>query len=460
MEKGDNMSRKCFDFICSSFLGDKNSLSSCFSRYNDDEIRNELKKYRQYVLTNIEEIYGEINNDKDSLNISLDSSEQLPTEDVYRQLLLYMDQVIIPDPLFQYTEEHTQITKASACLLGLTPSDRINKEDLCNAIKYVFEIEALIISGIVVMAPVSLFHEQPQKIPIRYSPSAFADVIPEAILEYYRSIAKVYNLVPKDGKIKVIMEKPLELGTRIMVEFTDNDCCGKSIFQYYHIKNGEKNNMIFIPAESITNKEFDAWVNQSINQASNSHFNEVYQELILSAKCGCMYLTRSNIISNVLKKAITKPSKQAELATVALSLDLPIASTIPIEDLISIRQNYGQAFHNFRTELNSKLLTLNMNSDYDELKRQVDNISYEMNTIQVQEIEKEYRKIAKTLKIDALGVTGSLIANFTTGGLTALGAAATFVKGVFDANKYYTNVHEHNGFFLWKLKKRAEKYTT
>ena len=453
------MSKKCFDFLCNSFLGDKESLSSCFSRYKDGEIKNELKKYRQYVLTNIEEIYGEIKNDENSLNISLDSSEQLPTEDVYRQLLLYMDQVIVPDPLFRFTEEHPQITKTSAYLLGLTPFDGINKEELCNAIKYIFDIETLIINEIVVMVPVSLIHEQPQKIPILYSPSAFADVIPETILKYYRSIARVYNLVPDDGKLKVITQKPLEVGTRIMVEFTDDDICGKSVFQYYHIKNDEKN-MIFIPADSITNKEFNVWVNQSINQASNSHFNDVYKELILSAKCGCMYLTRSNIISNVLKKTITKPSKPAELASVALSLDLPITNNIPIEDLISIRQNYGQAFHNFRRELNSKLLNLDVNADKDELKRQVDNISYEMSTIQVQEVEKEYRKIARALKIDALGITGSLIANFTTGGITALGAAATFVKGIFDANKYYTDVHEHNGFFLWKLKKRSQKYTT
>ena len=75
------------------------------------------------------------------------------------------------------------------------------------------------------------------------------------------------------------------------------------------------------------------------------------------------------------------------------------------------------------------------------------------------EVEKEYRKISRTLKIDALGFTGSLIASFINGGLTAVGAAATFAKGIIDANKYYTDVHEHNGYFLWKLNKRSQKLT-
>ena len=127
--------------------------------------------------------------------------------------------------------------------------------------------------------------------------------------------------------------------------------------------------------------------------------------------------------------------------------------------MISIRQNYGQAFHNFRTSLNSKLINLNLNADSADIKHQLDSISYEMNMLQVQEVEKEYRKITRTLKIDALGFTGSLIASFINGGLTAVGAAATFAKGIIDANKYYTDVHEHNGYFLWKLNKRSQKYT-
>ena len=81
-----------------------------------------------------------------------------------------------------------------------------------------------------------------------------------------------------------------------------------------------------------------------------------------------------------------------------------------------------------------------------------------MNSIQVQEVEKEYRKIARTLKLDALAMSGSLVASFTTGGLTTIGAVTSFIKGISDVSKYYTEVHENNGFFLWKINKLAEKH--
>ena len=62
------------------------------------------------------------------------------------------------------------------------------------------------------------------------------------------------------------------------------------------------------------------------------------------------------------------------------------------------------------------------------------------------------------MKLDALAMSGSLVASFTTGGLTPIGAVAAFVKGISDVSKYYTEVHENIGFFLWKINKLAEKY--
>ena len=71
---------------------------------------------------------------------------------------------------------------------------------------------------------------------------------------------------------------------------------------------------------------------------------------------------------------------------------------------------------------------------------------------------KEYRKIIKTLKMDMLALSGSLIATFVNGGITSIGAVASLLKSISDTGKYYTNVHEHNGYFLWKLEDKAKKY--
>jgi hypothetical protein len=458
------MSKKCLDFLFGSFLYSPSACASEYGSFSEKEIYDALQEYREYVISNMEEIQHEIRGDKNKLNVVLESCKALPTEDVYKQLVLYMDQVVIADPLFNMTESRAPFSDAAGQLLGLSPPSQTNKKELCEAISYIQNIEELITSGFVVMLPLSLMHEGPKNIPITFSPTAYSDVIPKSILEYFRSIAVVRNLIPSEKGLQVVTDKPLELGTRILVEFHDDDLLTGSLYQYINSKvidydeETGKATFAFRLADSISLDAFQTWINQSINQAANGHFKKIYNELVLSQRCGCMYLTKSNIVSKALNMVIDRPSKESELASMALSFELPITSQITIKDLLSIRKDYGEAFHNFRTELNSKLLGLDVCADSETLRRQIESISYEMNSVQVQEVEKEYRKIARTLKLDALAMSGSLVASFTTGGLTTIGAVTAFIKGISDVSKYYTEVHENNGFFLWKINKLAEKY--
>lgn len=458
------MSKKCLDFLFGSFLYSSSACVGEYSAFSDNEIYKALQEYREYVISNIEEIQHEIHNDRNKLNVVLESCKALPTEDMYKQLVLYMDQVVIADPLFSMTETQAPFSNVAGQLLGLSPPSQTNKKELCEAISYIHNIEELIATGFVVMLPLSLMHEGSKNIPITYSPTAYSDVIPKNILEYFRSISVVRNLIPTEKGLQVVTDKPLELGTCILVEFHDEDLLTGSLYQYinskvidYDEKTG-KATFAFRPADSISLDSFQTWINQSINQAANGHFKKIYNELVLSQRCGCMYLTKSNIVSKALSMVIDHPTKESELASMALSFELPITSQISIKDLLTIRKDYGEAFHNFRTELNSKLLELDVCADSETLRRQIKSISYEMNSLQVQEVEKEYRKIARTLKLDALAMSGSLIASFTTGGLTAIGAVASLVKGISDVSKYYTEVHENNGFFLWKINKFVEKH--
>ncbi len=457
------MSKKSLEYLKNSFLFNSTSLDNKYSMYSDNDLYNELQKYREYILSNVDTIQGEIRNDYNKLNICIESCKELPTEDMYKQLILYMDQVVIPDPIFNLAEPKSSFSEATEKLIGFTTHEKVNKNNLCDLIDYIVCITPLIDAGFVVMVPLSRIHERAE-IPILYSPTAFSDVIPKNILDYYRSIAHVKNLEPTEKGLIVVDEESLHLGTRILIEFTDEDCLTGHIYQYwitkifdYDEKSG-KAKFGYRPADSISKREFAAWINQSVNQAANTCFDKIYKELIFSKMCGCMYLTQSNIVSKTLNMVIDQPSKEAELATMGLSIDLPITNRILMQDLISIRSNYGDAFQNFRTELNSKLLSLDSCSDAESLRRKIDAISYELNTIQVQEVEKEYRKISRTLKLDLVSMTGSLIASFATGGITAIGAACAFVKGFTDVSKYFTDVHEHNGYFLWKLNRQAEKY--
>ena len=457
------MSKICLNFLRNSFLYSYDLCEKMYVGYSDIEILNELQKYREFVIDNYLSIKSKIKTENKKLNTYVESFQKLPGQDLYRQLILYMDQIIIPDPVFEQTEVKTSFSKTMSEFMGMSKDDGFNRESLVKSINYIREIGALIDNDFIVMLPMSFMHESPKDIPVRYSPNAFSDEIPADILNYYRSIAHVYNLEKCDSGLRLDRKKALSLGTAILIDFEGQGRNSSSIYQYMEQeivdldkKTGRYKARMFVP-DSIDRQTFEVWVNQSINQSANHHFEDRYKELVFSKQCGCMYLTQSALTSKVISMCLEKPSVESQLASLAMNIDLPITDPIPLHELISIRNNYGEAFHNFRTELNEKLLSIDSLTDSELIQRELDKISYELMNTQVEEVSKEYRKIMRTLKLDALAMVGSLIATIPTGGLTAVGCAAAFVKGLSDVGKYFTDVHENNGFFLWKVNKEAGK---
>ena len=131
------MSKKCLSFLLDSFLFLSDAVETNYSTYQELEMLSELKRYREYVLRNIEDIKSEIKHTHDKLNISVESFKKLPTEDLYKQLILYMDQVVIPDPLFELTEEQNPMSETVGEYMGLQKASPISREKLVDIINYI-----------------------------------------------------------------------------------------------------------------------------------------------------------------------------------------------------------------------------------------------------------------------------------------------------------------------------------
>lgn len=274
------MSKICLDYLRNSFLYSYNLCDKMYAGYSDNEILNELQKYREFVIKSFSSIKSEIKTDNKKLNTCVESFQSLPGQDLYRQLILYMDQVIIPDPVFEQTEIKTSFSKTMGKFIGLSKDDALNREKLVKGINYVREIGELIDSNYIVMLPMSFMHETPKDIPVRYSPNAFSDQIPADILNYYRSNAHVYNLEKCDSGLRFDRKKALSLGTAILIEFEGQEQNSSVFYQYIEQeivdldkKTGRYKARMFIP-DSIDRRTFEAWVNQSVNQYANHHYED------------------------------------------------------------------------------------------------------------------------------------------------------------------------------------------
>ncbi len=317
----------------------------------------------------------------------------------------------------------------------------------------------LVANQFVKFFPVSLLHEPPKNLPIFYSENNYSDALPPEIFKFFHTKARVSNIDRIDGSMCYGEDKLLRLGTTIHVGFDGDHIKNGMIYQFVNSEItgiDEKTQKCtfrqYIP-DTIDEPTFRAWVSQSINRAALRTFKETYDELILSKQVDCMYLAKSQFTADLLGISIPQKDIRTDLANLSMQINLPLFDAVSLDDIISIRCNNGEAFHNFRAELNSKLLDLRTITDPNELKIRLENVSYELNEIQVNNVKKEYHKILRILGIDISAFTGSLVTSFFTGGLTLIGAAGATVKGAIDYAKYLSEVKENSGYFLWKLSK-------
>lgn len=450
------MANTAFDFLTESFLFNDGYIEDNYRKVSEQDLSLELKKYREYIQGNYANLIEETQSNS-KLNVSIESAGKLPNEQLLKQLALYIDRIVISDPVFEFTPTKSNIHAPMSRLMGLNPRDEIDRVRLAHNVKYMKWTTPLVATQFVKYMPISLIHEAPKELPIHYSPDNFSTDLPKEIFDLFYKNAKVSNVLKKDGVMSYNEDEKLSLGTTIAVGFDREHIRNSHVYQFMTSKmrktdekNGKFEMMQYIP-DSISRNDFELWVNQSINRAAISEFQATLNEAVLAKKINCMYMAKSQFTADLLSQTIAKSSVDADLANLSLNLELPIMNEISVQDLMNIRSENGEAFYNFRTELNSKLLALRGLSDKDELQREIENISYKMNNLQVNEVKKEYRKIIKSIGVDTAILTGSLITSFFTGGLTLIGAAGAIAKGGMDYVKYLNEVKENNGYFLWKL---------
>lgn len=450
------MANTAFDFLTESFLFNDRYIRDGFKTVSEMELQGELQKYREHIQKNYTDIVQEMHNENE-LNVSIEAAGELPDEQLLKQLALYMDKVVIDDPIFDFTQLKAGIHVPMSKLMGVNPNDEIDRRRLAYRAKYMKWSTPLVATQFVKYVPISLIHEPPKELPILYSGNNFSSELSKELYNFFYEKAIVSNVIRENGSMSYREGETLEMGTTIAINFDREHIRKGRIYQFvkskyrnFDEKSGRFEMIQYIP-DTISERDFKFWVQNSINRAAIGEFRATLNEAILARKLQCMYMAKSQFTYELLTQIMTKQSVDSDLANLSMNLELPVANGISIGDLLSIRHDNGEAFHNFRTELNSKLLEMRGLTDKIELQMAIENISYELNQTQVNEVKKEYRKILRSFGVDVAVLTGSLVTSFFTGGLTLIGAAGAIAKGSTDYIKYLNEVKENNGYFLWKL---------
>ena len=124
-----------YNFLTESFLFNDTGIQDGFKDYSDKQIKSELDKYRNYILSNMDSIRNEIILDKRMIKVTIESFDNRPSEEYLKQLVLYIDCVLIADPLFELTEEKSDAYEVISEYMGKKKHKDIDRSALCEALK-------------------------------------------------------------------------------------------------------------------------------------------------------------------------------------------------------------------------------------------------------------------------------------------------------------------------------------
>ena len=81
------------------------------------------------------------------------------------------------------------------------------------------------------------------------------------------------------------------------------------------------------------------------------------------------------------------PTLSEDVARFALQLDLPVLAGISVEDLMRVRNEYGEAFHAFRLTLQRHLRELRTLQDASVIEKKLQNLQHELEEVQVADVD-------------------------------------------------------------------------
>lgn len=449
-----------YNFLNDSLLLDQSLIRDNYRTISNDRLIQELVSYRSFCIQNMPQIVSEIK--ADSSKLSCLGGDGLSDLSSLKRSALYLEQMVLPDPIFPFTEEESQISKTMSEYLGLKKSSVIDKVSLARAAEKIISMRPMVAGGYVKYYPVSFHSEPPIEIPGSYSEVEFSDLLPASIMDFFRNKANVKSLEKTDSGF--IVTNNLSLGRSIGVSFNGALESKLEIYNLFEKEvlsvNEESREVMFrmtLPDSPPSEAMFKTWVNQSINRSAHGYFENITKEISLAHFLGSVYTCESSLDSQLLNSSFfdLNTGVVENAIECVLRMNLPYMDNITAVDLMSIRQNDGEEFQNFRIELERQFRDLRSETDACIIKRKIEDIEYELSEVQLRNIDAKIRSVRKTALADTGLAIAGVAAGIATSGVSLIGSLAGLLHGCKTYAEYQEKVKENPCYFLWNVKKSA-----
>lgn len=447
-----------YEYLNDSLILDSSLFLNLYRGVSDRELEKELITYRECCLKALPDIRSELKATDGTVScMATDTMVCIPK---LKQAALYLEEAVVADPIFKLTDFRTSHTDTIMAFMGMSSIPKINRQELAKAAIKLIEFRPLVAGGYVKFYPVSFELERGGDIPILYSEVGFEDCLPSNILAYYKANAIVRSVQEDNGQLLVMKDLYPCRNISIRFEGMSNGFSMGYMLNPTEFKLTEKTNEFrIIQKKSTTPPEknyFNTWVNQSINQTAKNHFIELNKRIFLCDSLGCMFGTEHPFESNLLNMNAFKSDIKSNTLNCMMQMEVPFLELVSSEDLMSIRNNDGEVFHSFRSELEKTLREVRHEADENRVRKIIEDAQHELFEVQMSQIAPQIKHINKTHLTEAVIAVAGLAFSVPTGGTSLAATAMALMHGYKSHSEYKSKITANPCHFLWNVKKKAK----
>ncbi|WP_180132493.1 hypothetical protein [Rhodoferax sp. BLA1] len=443
-----------YSHLNESLLLDKSLIAAQFQGVSDAELKNALKQYREFCIANFDELLEEVSPEAGKLRLFVGENAD---EKVLKQGALYLDTVIMADPLFELAQPDHEMTLAMSRALDMPPSKDLDRKKVVKAVKTLLSCRSLVANGYVRFFPTTLENEAPAELPL-YAPSdGFESVLPPHLLRLYKETADIRSVISSPQGLLVLRD--LKLGRMISIDFDGREsgrAFGYNLFQQEVVSSdrvsGRMQVAMHMPKTMPSKEIFDAWVSQSVNSSARMHFEMLQRDIRWSARFGSQYMTRSRFAASILDSAENISSSSISSATSSglLNLNLPIFDSVSMERLMGARAD-EEAFRRFRLQIEKHFRELRLETDPVKRHLKTENAMHELVEIQLTEVNSAIRRLKRKGVLTGVGAVASLAAATATSGVSLIATMYAAFAGYKTFEEYRISAKESPAYFLWQV---------
>lgn len=447
-----------YDFLNESFFFDENHVEDNFSRITDDDLRKELSRYRSHIEANYATIYEEATSSGSQLAIV--APDEFFSLAKLAQTALYMDRVVLRDPLLPYTKEPSAVRENLGMFVGFPENWDLDRPRIAGAARFMKSIRLAVAVNYVCFVPDDKDLHPINHFPLYTSSDQFASLVPEQLRDIYRQNVVVRSVDRNDDRARLVDLVP---GcSEIAIQFGGNE--ERQFYSYVYAQakfteHDEQTRQVSIvmqrPEGLLDQGEFQAWLTQSINRAASENLNDLacimHRASTLNSSC--------MITSPFSQKLLAMDARKPDIASFAgdcfLNLDVQFFRNIVLDDVLRVRQSDGEAFALFRSTLQSKLRELRMERDPERVREKSEEVMHELSETQVAQLSQKISGLKRSAfasgAVAVAALAGSVAAPFSLGACLIAGgiAGANFIQ---KATEYYNQAKENPSYFLWRVR--------